>query len=48
MSTFYEDLESTVKEAWLLDRRRVIREAVELAVCWVVFMIAVVLMYCRD
>ena len=29
MSTFYEELEQTVREAWLLDRRRVIREAAD-------------------
>jgi len=46
MSTFFEEIEETVREAWLLDRRRVIREAVELAVCWVIFMTAVILMYC--
>ena len=46
MSTFYEEIEQTVREAWLLDRRRVIRESVELAGCWVLFMVAVILMYC--
>ena len=46
MSTFYEEIEQTVREAWLLDRRRVIREAVELVLYWLIFMIAVILMYC--
>ena len=46
MSTFYEELEKSVKEAWLLDRKRVIREAMELAGCWALFMVGVILMYC--
>ncbi len=46
MSTLFEEIEETVREAWLLDRRRVIRESMELAGCWGIFMIAVVLMYC--
>lgn len=46
MSTFFEEIEETVREAWLLDRRRVIREAIELLWCWSLFMSAVILMYC--
>jgi len=43
--SFYDELEKGVREAWLLDRKRIVKESIELAVCTVFFIIAVILMF---
>ena len=48
MSTIYRELKQIIREARLLDRRRVIREAVELAICCAMFIVAVILMFSID
>lgn len=44
-SNFYRELESDVRMAWKLDRKRTIREGIELLICFGFFLGAVVLIY---
>lgn len=48
MTTLLEEIEQAVKEAYLLDRQRVIREAIEVLVCFLLFLGAIILMYSID
>jgi hypothetical protein len=45
LNSFYDEMESIVRESWEEEHKRVIREALEVLVCFGLFMACVILMF---
>lgn len=43
--TFYQELKANIRDAWKLDRKKVIRIGIETGICAAFFIVAVILMF---